>query len=53
MHRYLSGSRNAGLLATVCDLALIILAAPDASVPHDGIKPQRTIDNLRRGSLGC
>jgi hypothetical protein len=31
----------------------IILAAPDASFAHRGMRPQRTSDRSRRGSLGC
>ena len=29
-----------------------LVAAPDMSFAHEGIKPQRTSDNSRRGSLG-
>jgi hypothetical protein len=53
MHRRnLNASRNAGFDAAVSDLALIILAAPDESFVHEGIKPRRSIENSRRGSLG-
>jgi hypothetical protein len=53
MHRRnLNGSRNAGFVAAVSDLALIIRAAPDMSFDHEGIKPQRIRDNTRRGSFG-
>jgi hypothetical protein len=45
-----NGSRNAGFVAAVSDLALIIMAALDMSFDHEGIKPQRTSDNSRRGS---
>jgi hypothetical protein len=34
-------------------LAFIILAALDAPFDHDGIRPQRTSERLRCGSLGC
>jgi hypothetical protein len=47
-----NGSRNAGFVAAVSDLALIIWTATDWSFAHEGIKPQRTSDNSRRGSFG-
>jgi hypothetical protein len=47
------GSRNAGLLGAVSDLALIIPAEPDMSFAQFGINPQRISENSRRGSLGC
>src|SRR6266849_2623959 len=54
MHRRdFNASRKAGSVAGVSDLALIILAAPDASLAHQGMSPQRTSDNSRRGSFGC
>jgi hypothetical protein len=31
-------------MPAVSDLALIILAAPDVSFAHDGIKPQRIVE---------
>jgi hypothetical protein len=43
---------HARFVAAVSALALIIMAAPDMSLAHDGIKPQRTSDNSRRGSFG-
>jgi hypothetical protein len=46
-------SLNAGSVAAVSDLALIILAALDASFDQDGIKPHPTSDSSRRGSLEC
>ena len=46
-------SRNAGRVAAVSDLALIILAALDPSLAHHGIKPHGASDSSRRGSLGC
>jgi hypothetical protein len=50
----LNGSRYAGFVAGVSDLALIICAATDGSFAHDDdrIKPQRITDNSRRGSFG-
>ena len=45
-------SRNAGSVAAVSDLALIILAAPEASSAHDGKSPQCMSDGSRMGSLG-
>jgi hypothetical protein len=36
----------------VSDLALIILVATDGYFAHDGINPQRIIDNARMGSGG-
>ena len=42
------GLRGRGL----SDLALIILAAEEASVAHDGMSPQRTSESSRTGSLG-
>jgi hypothetical protein len=54
MHlRNFIASRKAGKVAADSDLALIILAALDASFDHDGMRPQRTSDRSRRGSLGC
>jgi hypothetical protein len=54
MHRRnFIASRNAGRVAAVSDLALIILAAIDESFAHVGMRPQRTSDISRRGSLGC
>ena len=40
-----SGSRNAGLVAAVSLLALIIMAAPDISFAHKGTKPHHIRDN--------
>jgi hypothetical protein len=45
-------SRKAGFVAAVSNLALIIMAAPDMSFAHEGVKPQRTSDSSRRGSFG-
>ena len=42
----------AGFVLAVSDLALIILAAPDASLAQDGTSPQRTSDRRRTGSFG-
>ena len=39
-------------MAAVSDLALIILAAPEASFDHEGSRPQRTSGNSRRGCVG-
>jgi len=50
--RDFNASRKAGFAAAVSDLALIILAAADASFAHDGINPQRASDSSRTGSLG-
>jgi hypothetical protein len=36
----------------VSDLALIMLAATDGSLAHEGINPQRIRDNFRMCSLG-
>jgi hypothetical protein len=47
-----TSARKAGFVAAVSDLALIIMAEPDMSFAHDGIKPQRINDNSRRGSFG-
>jgi hypothetical protein len=44
-------SRNAGNLAAVSSLALIILADADESFDHDGIRPQRTSEISRTGSF--
>jgi hypothetical protein len=52
LRRHLRSSRKAGFVAAVSDLALIIMAAPDISFAHDGIKPHRINDNSRRGSFG-
>jgi hypothetical protein len=53
MHlRNRNASRNAGFVVTVSDLALIILAAPEESLAHEGMRPQRTSDNRRAGSFG-
>jgi hypothetical protein len=53
MHRRnLNASLNADFVAAVSDLTLIILAAPDKSFAHEGIRPQRTIESSRRSSLG-
>ena len=46
------GSRNAGFIAAVSDLALIIWAAMDGYSAHEGINPQRINDSSRRGSFG-
>src|ERR1700722_16825314 len=51
--RDLSASRNAGKVAADSDLAFIILAALDVSFDHEGMRPQRTSEKSRRGSLGC
>jgi hypothetical protein len=48
-----SASRNAGFVLAVSDLALIMLAAPDESLAHDGMSPHRISDNWRTGSFGC
>jgi hypothetical protein len=45
-------SRNAGLVAAVSTLALIILAAPEESFDHEGINPQRISESSRIGSFG-
>jgi hypothetical protein len=50
--RLASGSRNAGFVAAVSDLALIIWAAIDESFAHEGMSPQRINDNSRRGCVG-
>jgi len=50
--RLVNGSRNAGFVAAVSDLALIIWAEIEGSLAHDGIKPQRIRDNSRRGRVG-
>src|ERR1035441_1101764 len=50
--RDFNASRNAGFVAAVSDLALIILTATDGSFAHDGMSPQRTNDSSRTGSLG-
>jgi len=34
------------------DRALIVLAAPDESLAHDGMSPQRISDNSRASSMG-
>jgi hypothetical protein len=47
-----NASRNAGFVAAVSNLALIIRAAEDASFDHEGISPQRIRDNSRTGSFG-
>jgi hypothetical protein len=44
-------SRKAGIVAAVSHLALIILAALDASLDHDGIKPQRMMGNGWVGAM--
>jgi hypothetical protein len=46
-------SRNAGNVAAVSDLALIILGAPDMSFAHDGVNPHRIKGSTRIGSFGC
>ena len=43
--------RGLGALA-VSDLALIMLAAPDESFAHDGMRPQRISDSSRIGLSG-
>jgi hypothetical protein len=45
-------SRNAGIVLAVSDLALIILAAPDESLDHEGMSPHLINDDSRTGSLG-
>ena len=40
-------------MCAVSDLALIILAAPDVSFAHDGIRPHRISEIWRTGSFGC
>jgi DNA-binding NarL/FixJ family response regulator len=50
--RSFNASRNAGFVAAVSDLALIMLAPLDEFFAHQGINPQRTSDNSRCGSLG-
>jgi hypothetical protein len=40
-------SRNAGCVAAVSDLALIILAAPEESFDQDGISPDRNSESVR------
>jgi TolA-binding protein len=42
--RLASGSRNAGFVAADSALAFIIIAAPDISLAHAGISPQRIKD---------
>jgi hypothetical protein len=49
--RLAKGSRKAGFVAAVSNLALIIMAEPDESFAHHGIKPHRINDNSRRGSF--
>ena len=49
----LNGSRNAGFIDAVSDLALIMPAEPDMPFDQDGINPQRINENTRRGSFGC
>src|ERR1700693_632259 len=51
--RDFNASRNAGFVAAVSDLALIILAATDGSLAHEGISPQRISESCRTGSFGC
>jgi hypothetical protein len=43
---------SAALAAAVSDLALIIFPAPDISLAHEGMSPQRIRVNSRRGSFG-
>jgi hypothetical protein len=50
--RNFNASLNAGLVLAVSDLALIMLAVIEESFDHDGMSPQRTSDNFRRGSFG-
>lgn len=50
--RWINGSRNAGLDTAVSDLVLIIIAALDVFLAHDGMSPQRISDNSLRGSFG-
>jgi hypothetical protein len=50
--RLVNGSRNAGFVPAVSDLALIIRAATDEFFAQEGISPQRIKDNSRRGSIG-
>ncbi len=45
-------SANAGLLAAVSDRALIIPAAFEASLAHDGINPHFIKDNSRKDCVG-
>jgi hypothetical protein len=52
MFQFLGAWLFEGLVAAVSDLALIILAATDESLPLDGISPQRTSDSSRTGTLG-
>jgi hypothetical protein len=52
MFQFLGAWLFEGLVAAVSDLALIILAATDESLAHDGISPQRTSDSSRTGTLG-
>jgi hypothetical protein len=48
MHlRDFNASRNAGFVAAVFDLALIMLAAADESFAHDGKSPQRINESCR------
>jgi hypothetical protein len=49
---YAPARETRAFVAAVSDLALIIMAAPDMSFAHEGIKPQRISDNSRRGSFG-
>jgi hypothetical protein len=49
---YAPARETRAFVAAVSDLALIIMAAPDMSCAHEGIKPQRISDNSRRGSFG-
>jgi hypothetical protein len=52
MHRRdFIGSRNAGIVAAVSDLALLI-GGPDTLLAHNGMSPHRIRDISRLGFLG-
>jgi len=51
--RDFNASRKAGFVKAVSDLALIMLAATDGSLAHDGTIPHFISDSLRMGSFGC
>src|SRR5262249_55408749 len=43
---------NAGNVAAISDLALIMLAPPEASFDHEGISPHRICERCLVGSVG-
>jgi hypothetical protein len=51
LHRF-TGGDDACFVLAVSDLALIMLAATDESLAHEGMSPQRISDSSRTGSLG-